>query len=211
MTQKPVFQEGILTLNNLRSMGAAAVVEVLLAFGLATLLIWQQVRTPIATKQPVVDPGIAFTQTPPQPQHNLPVPKQPEQTAPLREVQAVPTDVPTPTALPLQAPPPPFSERQSAPPAGLADEFGSKVLRAINAQKVYPRSQLVLGITGEAVISFDYVDGVVTNIRVDRSSGSHELDQAAMQAVQRAVLPPKPAELSGLDHFVFTLAFDLGR
>ena len=42
-------------------------------------------------------------------------------------------------------------------------------------------------------------------------SGSHEPDQATMQAVQRAVLPPKPAELSGLDHFVFTLTFDLGR
>jgi periplasmic protein TonB len=208
VTQRPVFVEGIFTLRNLRSMGAAAAVEVLLALGLAAILIWQQLRPPVAVPMSVGPPTVEF-QSPPQ-RRNLPVPKQPEQTAPLHQVQAIPTDVPTPLTEPLQAPLPPLLS-QSQPPQGLVSDFGGKVLRAINAQKVYPKLQLIQGVTGEAVISFDYVDGVVSDIRVDKSSGSHELDQAAMQAVQRAVLPPKPAELSGLDHFVFTLAFDLGR
>ncbi len=70
---------------------------------------------------------------------------------------------------------------------------------------------LLKGETGETVVSFDYMDGVVSNIHVDRSSGSRELDQAAVQAVQKAVLPPKPAELAGVSHFVFHLEFALGE
>jgi TonB family protein len=60
------------------------------------------------------------------------------------------------------------------------------------------------------VVSFDYIDGVVSDIHVDRSSGSHDLDEAAVRAVQRAVLPSEPAELAGLSHFVVHLVFDLG-
>lgn len=209
MTQKPVFQEGILTLRNLRSIGAAAIVELLLGLGVAAILIWQQIRPPVSTRMSVGSPTVEFVQPIPRQLRNIPVPQRLEQTAPLRQVQPVPTDVPVPIVEPVRVSPPSLS--QSQPTQGMVADFGNKMLQAINEQKVYPKLQLIKGVTGEAVISFDYVDGVVSNIRVDRSSGSHELDQAAMQAVQRAVLPPKPAELSGLDHFVFTLAFDLGR
>jgi len=96
------------------------------------------------------------------------------------------------------------------PSQSLVSAFSAGMLRAINDQKVYPRASLLKGETGRAVISFDYADGVVSGIHVDRSSGSHALDAAAVQAVQKAVLPPKPVELAGLRHFVFTLVFELG-
>jgi protein TonB len=76
---------------------------------------------------------------------------------------------------------------------------------------VYPKVALLQGTTGETVVSFDYVDGMISNIRVDKSSGSHELDNAAVQAVQKAALPPKPTELASLDHFVFHLVFNVGE
>ena len=186
-------------------MGAAAVVEILLALGVAAILIWQQVRPPVVSP-PVRQPIVDFPQQPLPLPHNVPVPKQPEQTEPLHQVQAVPTDVPMPTTQPVQGPPPPLSPvRQSRPPADVMDDFTHRMVQAINAQKVYPKLQMLKGVTGETVVSFDYVDGVVSGIRVDKSSGTHELDEAAMQAVQRVVLPSKPAELAGLDHFVLTL------
>jgi periplasmic protein TonB len=212
MTQKPVFVEGVFTLRNLRSMGAAAVVEILLALGIAAVLIWQQMRPAVPLPPPVADPIVDFQQPLPMLQRNIPIPRQPEQTAPLHQVQAVPTDVPTPTTEPVQAPRSPLSPaQQSQASADVADDFSHMMLRAINQQKVYPKLQLVKGVTGETEVAFDYVDGVVSDVHVVRSSGSYELDQAAMRAVQQAVLPPKPAELAGLDHYVFTLAFDLGH
>ena len=42
MTQKPVFVEALFTLRNMRSVGAAAVIEVLLGAGIAGVLIWHQ-------------------------------------------------------------------------------------------------------------------------------------------------------------------------
>jgi TonB family protein len=187
--------------------GAAAAVEILLALGLAAILIWQQLRTlvviPLPTSQPIVD----FQQPLPVLQRNHPVPQQQERTEPLHQVQPVPTDVPTPLAVPVQPPLSPI--QQSQPSADVMNDFSHRMLQAINDQKVYPKLQLVKGVTGVAMISFDYVDGVVSDVHVVKSSGSHELDQAAIQAVQRAALPPKPDELRGLDHFVFTLAFDL--
>ncbi|HEY3644337.1 MAG TPA: energy transducer TonB, partial [Gammaproteobacteria bacterium] len=105
---------------------------------------------------------------------------------------------------------PPVVEGGKTPAAGLMDKFSADMLRAINAQKVYPRISMLKAETGETVVSFDYSDGVVSDIHVDKSSGSHDLDKAAIEAVQRAVLPAKPAELAGLKHFVFDLVFDLG-
>jgi TonB family protein len=201
--------EGIFTLRNLRSMGAAAIVEILLASGVAAILIWQQLHRETQIPPPMAGPIVEFPQQPPPLPRTVPVPQRSPQTPPLQEVQPVQSQVPTPTTEPVQAPPPPLLPAQQ--PQGMVSEFAARMLQAINDQKVYPKLQLIKGVTGEAVISFDYVDGVVSNIQVDRSSGSHELDEAAIQAVQRAALPTKPMELAGLNHFVFTLAFNLGE
>lgn len=209
MTQKPVFSEGLFTLRNLRSVGAAAIIEILIAAGIGGILIWHELRPPVT--QPIsIDPmPIPDPVQPPVPRHlQVPEPQQP-QVQPLTEVPPVRTDIPTPTTQPLQPLLPPSGPAQQ-PSADAANEFGARVLRAINAQKIYPKVEMMKGDTGETVVSFDYVDGVVSGIHVDKSSGFYELDKAAMDAVQRAVLPEKPAELAGLKHFVFTLAFDLG-
>lgn len=209
MTQKPVFLEGIFTLRNLRSMGAAAIIEILIAMGIAAVLIWQQIQ-PVTEPPPVVTPIIDEPMPiPPQPR-TVPVPEQP-QTPHLSEVPAVPTPIPDPNVQPVQPPSLPPAIQTTQPSGSLLSGFSAIMLKAINDQKVYPKVSLIKGETGVATVSFDYVGGVVSNIHVDRSSGSHELDSAAIQAVQKAVLPPKPAELAGLNHFVFTLVFDLGN
>lgn len=207
MTQKPVFIEGIFTLRNLRSMGTAAILEILIASGVAAILLWQQLRpevAPLPKPPPVVefhDPVPVLPRTDPA------LPRQPEAQH-LSEVPPIQESVPSPTAQPVQ-PLPPLQRFQ--PSTDLAAEFAGRMLQAINDQKVYPKAPLLQGITGETVVSFDYLDGVASNIHVDRSSGSHELDAAAVEAVQRAVLPSKPAELAGLTHFIFHLEFSLNR
>ena len=209
MVQKSVFMERVFTLRNLRSASAAAVIEVLIAAGITALLIWQQVGPTIVPPPPIADPIANFLpQTPPLPR-NVPTLQAPD-PSPLHEVQPIQTSIPSPTAEPVLPPTQPLvPEQRSLPPADLVSGFTSGMLQAINQQKVYPKISMLRGDTGEAVVSFDYVDGVVNNVRVDRSSGFRDLDQAAIQAVQKAALPPKPAELVGLRHFVFHLAFGL--
>ncbi|HEX7966206.1 MAG TPA: TonB family protein [Gammaproteobacteria bacterium] len=207
MVQKSVFVEGLFTLRNLRSIGTAAILEVLIAAGVAGILIWQHVR-PGDTAGPRTPPIVIPDDPPPLPR-TIPTPQQPEPEQ-LHPVPAVPVPFPTPDAVrPLPELPPLVPEHRAHPPADLAIGFSAGMLEAINAQKVYPRTSLLKAETGETVVSFDYVDGVVSNIHVDRSSGSRELDQAAVEAVRKATLPSKPAELAGLRHFVFTLVFNL--
>lgn len=206
MTHKAVFVEDIFTLRNLRSMGAAALVELLLGLGVAGILIWQSLQ-PVPPPKPSPPPGLEIPlQAPPLPHHvQVPVPPQPQQPH-LSQVPPVPSDVPSPLAVPVQ---PPLAPTTSRPPQGVANEFAAGMLRAINDQKVYPKTEMVKGHTGEAVVSFDYADGVVSNVQVVTSSGWQALDDAAVQAVLKAALPPKPPELANLNHFVFHLSFDL--
>ena len=190
--QKYVFSEGLFTLKNLRSLGAAAIVEVLIAVGLAGILIWQQLH-PAPPPPPIKTASIEIPPNPPPP------PPPP------------PRNIPTPNAVPVQPPqPPPIPNTSRPAPENIMTEFTSSMLQAINAAKVYPKESLLAGESGEAVVSFDYVNGVVSNIHVDKSSGSRALDRAAMTAVQKAALPPKPAELTDTKHFVFHLLFNLG-
>ena len=211
--QKYVFSEGLFTLKNLRSLGAAAIVEVLIAVGLAGILIWQQLH-PAPPPPPIKTASIEIPPNPPPPPppppRNIPTP-QPPQPQPLSEVPPIPTPIPTPNAVPVQPPqPPPIPNTSRPAPENIMTEFTSSMLQAINAAKVYPKESLLAGESGEAVVSFDYVNGVVSNIHVDKSSGSRALDRAAMTAVQKAALPPKPAELTDTKHFVFHLLFNLG-
>ena len=211
MTQKPVFMEGIFTLRNLRSMGTAAIIEIVIAFGVGGILLWQQLRPTAVQPPPEPHPIVDFSPPIPMLPHVVPTPEAPKAPQ-LSEVPAVQQAIPSPTAQPLQPPLPPQTAGQpSQASADLVTEFGAGMLRAINDQKVYPKAALLKGETGEAVVSFDYVDGVVSNIHVDRSSGFHDLDAAAVQAVQKAALPAKPAELVNLTHFVFHLEFGLGN
>lgn len=212
VTLKPVFQEGIFTLRNLRSMGAAAIIELAIALGVAAILLWQQLR-PIAVPppRPISDPiSIHDQQPPPLPRATQVPEQQPPQAPQLSEVPAVPVAVPTPNTLPmLPLSPPPVPNTGRSAPSDVVAEFEAGMKRAIDSAKVYPKEPLIKGVTGTATVSFDYVGGVVSNIRVDHSSGDRRLDEAAMQAVQNATLPPKPAELAGTGHFVILVDFSL--
>jgi protein TonB len=208
VTQKPVFLEGIFTLRNVRSMGAAALIEILIVLGVAGVLLWQRLQPPVEQPRlPIIDPAPDVPQVPLRPR-TVPRPDQP-QTPHLSEVPSVPTAIPGPGVQPVEPPQAPLLPLPQ-PPAELVNAFAARMLRAIEARKVYPGAALLKGETGETVVSFDYVDGVVGQVRVERSSGFHDLDQAAVDAVKQATLPAKPPELAGLTHFEFHLVFDLG-
>lgn len=209
MTQRSVFLEGVFTLRNLRSAGAAAILEVLIAFGIAAALIWQQVQTGTRV-QPKVPPITVFPEQAIPLKHDTPVPQAPELQQQW-EVPPVPALLPTQNAVPVQGPLPPLVPGlQSHASSDPTSEFSASMLLAINAQKAYPKAALLRGETGETSVSFDYVDGVVSNIQVDKSSGSQELDAAAVAAVKKARLPSKPAELAGQSRFSVVLDFSLG-
>lgn len=213
MAQKYVFSEGVFTMRNLRSLGTAAILEILIFAGLAGILIWQELH-PAPPPPPIAQPPMEIPPNPPPPPppppKNIPTP-QPPQPQPLSEVPPVPTPIPTPNAVPVQPPtPPPVPVQRTAPPENIMSEFAASMLAAINAAKVYPKEAVIAGETGEVVVSFDYVNGIVSNIKIVKSSGSRSLDKAAMAAVQKAALPPKPAELAGNNNFTFHVAFNLG-
>lgn len=69
------------------------------------------------------------------------------------------------------------------------------------------------GAQGMAIVEFDRGnDGKATDVKLYRSSGNQQLDEAALAAVQNADLPAIPAALDGLRHFVISVQFtpDLG-
>ncbi len=213
MAEKYVFSEGLFTLKNLRSLGAAAILEVAIAVGVAGILIWQQLH-PAPPPPPIQSASLEIPPNPPPPPppppRNVPTP-QPPQPQPLSEVPPIPTPIPTPNAVPVQPPsPPPIPTSRPPNQDSIMAEFQASMRAAIDAAKVYPKEAVMAGETGTVTVSFDYVNGVVSNIHVDRSSGSRAIDKSAMQAVQKAAMPPKPAELAGVGHFVILVNYSLG-
>ena len=212
MTQKPVFVEGLFTLRTLRSMGAAAVLEVLIACGIAALLIWQQLRPETTQLPPISDPITHFSEaTLPQPHQKTVTEPQSPQPRPLHEVQAVPTDFPTTTTQPVHPPQGPLTASDGTPASGdVLAQFEARMTSAIDAAKVYPKIAILQAEQGVVTVSFDYIGGVVSNVHVEKSSGHPSIDASAVKAVQRAALPAKPAEVAGQDHFAVTLDYILG-
>jgi len=196
VAQKHVFSEGLFTARNLRSLGTAAILEVAIAFGLAGILIWEQLH-PTPAPPPVTTASVTIPPNPPPPPPPPP--------------HNVPTPIPTPNAVPVQPPsPPPIPTSKPVNQDTLMAEFQASMKAAIDAAKVYPKEAILAGETGTVTVSFDYINGVVSNIKVDRSSGSRALDRSAMNAVQKAQMPPKPAELAGISHFVVLVNYTLG-
>ncbi len=214
MAQKYVFSEGLFTAQKLRSLGAAAILEVSIAFGLAGILIWEQLH-PSPAPPPVSVASVEIPPNPPPPPppppHNVPTP-QPPQPQPLSEVPPIPTPIPLPNAVPVQPPsPPPIPTSKPVNQDTLMAEFQASMKAAIDAAKIYPKEAILGGETGSVTVSFDYINGVVSNIKVDRGSGSRAIDRSAMTAVAKAAMPPKPAELAGTAHFVVLLNYTLGE
>jgi TonB family protein len=90
--------------------------------------------------------------------------------------------------------------------AGQRQLYALKTKMAIDSRREYPSA--AGGEQGTAIVEFDRADdGKVTDVKLYRSSGSQELDSAAIAAVQNADLPAIPAALDGFRHFIISVRF----
>jgi periplasmic protein TonB len=160
------------------------------------------------------------TNTPDVPKPSTPTPPQTEpKPRVIRETTAAPTPAPildksvaeapqepaetpvdTPSAFatpPAQAAPPPPPLPPSASAASPTDLFQAALREAVQAAVRYPGAARMMKLVGQTRLGFDYLDGRITHPRVVRSSGRELLDQAALDALQRAAFPAPPKELAG--------------
>lgn len=91
-----------------------------------------------------------------------------------------PIDIPSPPPAPPSPPAPPADFGGSVDPTG----------RALNPPK-YPPEENRRGITGTTILILTYdVNGTVTDVSVDKSSGNRNLDRAAITAARRWKINP---------------------
>ncbi|WP_419897104.1 energy transducer TonB [Roseomonas sp. USHLN139] len=133
---------------------------------------------------------------PPAPPPPRPVPRRPTPPPPTAQPSSPPAATAAPsTAAPAAAPP------QAAAPAGRGPSgppvsYQSAISAALNRAKRYPNSARLRRIEGVAHLRFRMqADGTVTGWRIERSSGSAELDEAVGEMIERARLPPFPPEM----------------
>jgi len=132
------------------------------------------------------------TVTPPKEIHHA-EPKPPVDTTPEPQPQvadATPTPV-AETKKPAVDPPTSQSAKGNDVPATFADKARTAVQSAVQ----YPYAAKMAHITGNTRVGFLYMDGLISNPRIIKSSGYDVLDRAALKAVSEAKYPPTPAEL----------------
>lgn len=98
---------------------------------------------------------------------------------------------------------------------GLFTAFGLTMADAIQKQKYYPKSAVLASHQGIVYVGFDYSGGgKATNVKVERSSGFADIDEAAMTAVKDATLPDitdaMKEVVKDVKHYVYPLSFTLG-
>ncbi|KLJ01781.1 hypothetical protein WQ56_05310 [Luteimonas sp. FCS-9] len=157
--------------------------------------------------------------TPPRPPEQVeiaaphPVPTPAPKPAPVAiapAVEAAPAVDPAPWPIVEPAPAP----AEVAPPTMTAPASGVQLQYAAAPAPAYPRDALRAGNTGVVQLEVHVgVDGRPLSVRVHRSSGHRDLDQAALRQVQRhwrfqpALRDGQPVEAIGL----VPIAFDLDR
>ncbi len=217
MERKYVFTDGLFTARSGYTIVAAVILEALIILAVAGVLIWEQMhpmllppeqKTALITIPPTPPPP-----PPPPPKTPQPPIPNPPTPQPLSEVPPIPTPIPLPNAVP---PPPPSPPPTPTPPqptvdiAAIRASFLAELHAAIDAAKSYPRQAILSGTTGTVTVGFDYYDGQVSNIRIDRSSGDRALDRAAMDAVARARYPQPPPQFQDQTlHLTIPVAFSL--
>lgn len=116
-------------------------------------------------------------------------------------------------AEPVRAAPPATvtaPEPSSAVSTTPTPEFQRKVLAALQRALRYPPAARARRLEGTAVVAFTMNrQGRVLSATIQTSSGSPELDRAALETVRRAGLPRVPAELSDPLRLVVPVEFDL--
>ncbi|MEN4902263.1 energy transducer TonB [Luteimonas sp. TWI1437] len=133
----------------------------------------------------------------------------PVAVAPAVDAAAVVEPMPSPFAAPA-----PGTDGAVAPPALSAPASGVQLQYAAAPPPSYPRASLRAGHTGVVQLEVHVgIDGRPLSVRVHRSSGHRDLDQAALRQVQRhwtfqpAMRDGRPIEAIG----VVPIAFDLDR
>jgi periplasmic protein TonB len=109
-----------------------------------------------------------------------------------------------------QTPPPPAAP--PAPTGGQVDAFSAAIKRALqaHANQVYPQAAQMAHEMGEPQLTFTYLNGVVTDISLTRSSGFPLLDAAALQDARIAAYPPPPQGFEGRTyHITVTVTFQM--
>lgn len=85
--------------------------------------------------------------------------------------------------------------------AGARQLFALQTKAAIDSQRHFDRP-------GTALVEFDLGDdGKVAGVKIYRTSGNTDLDDAAIAAVQNATLPDVPPALAGARHFIISVRF----
>ena len=87
--------------------------------------------------------------------------------------------------------------------------FEEQVHTAIQAALQYPYAAQVAHIEGRVQVSFDYIDGRVSAIKIIRASSYAMFNTAAQQAVLGAHYPPPPQNMAGKSlQFTVWVRFD---
>jgi protein TonB len=183
----------------LGAVGGALLIEALIAAALLVSLAPKSVKMQSAALQVSI---LAAAAPKPEP---APVPH--EQLRQLLKQQLQPMvvlpliNLPVETAPPFPPHPMAALEPASTPPAqSTADavaSFHGQVRQAVQTavDSHYPAAARMLRQQGQTEVSFDYQDGVVTDIQVVQSSGFALLDNAAVATVRDARYPTPPPSL----------------
>ena len=88
--------------------------------------------------------------------------------------------------------------------------FQAKLQAAVEKGITYPKEAVLSGEQGVVVVEFDYAgDGKASNVTLGATNASGHINRAAVKAVEKATLPPKPAELARMTHFHVKLTYTL--
>ena len=109
------------------------------------------------------------------------------------ESAALPAPV-TPVNAVAQAPTPPAPPPPAAIPSGPSAEYIAKVRAAVQAAFVYPAAARAAEFKGRTRVAFRLLDAKASGARVLVGSGLGLVDNAALQAVQKASYPAPPAD-----------------
>lgn len=172
------------------------------------------VEITLAQPKPVPVPKVVPPKPQPKPQ---PKPKPAPRHVPRPRPHPVvhPKPLPPPPLPRIQPPPAPVAAAQPAMPvapspapplhpnapkpdsAAVKATFESLLREAIQDAVHYPESARLMHLEGRVLVSFHFLDGQVSQVRVITSSSMPPLDQAALRAVRAAPYPATPTALAG--------------
>ena len=97
----------------------------------------------------------------------------------------------------LRLEPAPPAQPDAQAIASARASFEAELRDAIQNAVRYPSAARLMQLSGKTLVGFEFQDGRVSAIHVLQSSGSDQLDAAALRAVREAYCPPPPPKLAG--------------